>query len=273
MTFDLYYYFVFKRQEKYFDNETGDYFFDRELVVNNSTFQVSLIYEDGEITMARIIKKGLKDKIIPSETRNNITFLKEHLLTAINLHFNPYTRIRFDVHLFINEGGKPDLNLLLKNENKENNQVFVDEFCEIFINSFDFGNELKLLTDAQKSYIPIQFRFLSLYKWLELEFKIKGKWNDGFLSFSKSVEDEFKKREFSKKKFSNYLHDIRDKCAHIKSNNDILGVTSLSYEDEKKVIEFTKFLTIVCIEYFNQIKLKDKTFKMNFLTQHSIDLA
>ncbi len=220
--------------------------------------------------MARIIIEGLKNKIVPNKILQHITILKEHLLTAINIHFDLYARIRFHIHLFVNKGGKPDLDLLIKSDSKE---VSVDGFSEIFNNSFDYGNELKLIPDSQKSYIPIQFRFLSLYKWLELEFKEKGKWNDYFVSFAKSVENEFYKRELSNKKFSNYLHEIRDKCAHIKSNNDILGVTSLSYKDEEKVIEFTKFLIIICVEYFNQIKLKDKPFKMNYFGQHDIDLS
>jgi len=223
--------------------------------------------------MARISKRGLREKSIPTKIQNEITILKEHLLTSINLHFDPYARIRFNMHQFIEEGGKPDINILLDDGTKKKNQISANEFSDIFLGTFDYGNEFKLLSDAQKTYIPVQFRYLSLYKWLEMEFKTKGRWNSSFLSFTEQVEDEFQKRNFSNKKFSNYLHDIRDKCAHIKSNNDILGVTSLSYQDEKSVIEFTKFLTLVCIEYFNQIKLKEKSFKINFYGHHEIDLA
>ena len=271
--YDLYSYFVFKTREKYFDDGNVNYFFDKYLFLNNSQYRVSLIYEDAQIIMARICKSGLKEKFIPTKIQSDITILKEHLLTSINIHFDPYARIRFNMHQFIEEGGKPDINILLDDGTKKKNQISANEFSDIFLDTFDYGNELKLLSDAQKTYVPVQFRYLSLYKWLELEFKTKGRWNNSFISFTDQVEDEFQKRNFSKKKFSNYLHDIRDKCAHIKSNSDALGVTSLSYEDEKKVIEFTKFLSIVCIEYFNQIKLKDKSCKVNFFAQQNIDLA
>jgi len=49
----------------------------------------------------------------------------------------------------------------------------------------------------------------------------------------------------------NYIHSIRDRCAHTKSSKDILGVTQLSRNDIIKVSLFLPFLTRMCVEYIN----------------------
>ncbi|MBK6543785.1 MAG: hypothetical protein IPG12_00645 [Saprospiraceae bacterium] len=273
MKYDLHYYFILQERERYFDDGSGNYFYNSKVVMVDSPFRISLIHENGEIIMLRIIKEDLHEERIPKETYNQITILKEHILTSLNLFFDHLARFRFDIHLFIKKGEKPDLNLLLRKEKNENSPTFSTDFTLLLENSFHFRNELKLIADAQKVFLPVQFRFLSLYKFLELEFKIKGVWTERFNSFSKKVQDEFNKRKLSTKLFSNYLHEIRDKCAHIKTNKDILGVTSLSYEDEKKVKDFTQFLTIMCIMYINQIKLKDFPFKISYIDNHDIDLS
>lgn len=251
MNYDLHYYFILQEKDKYFDDGSANYPIDTKIKINNSPWRISLIQEKGELIMLRLIKEGLHEENIPPEVHSQITIIKEHVLTSINLFLDHLARFRFDIHLFIKKGGKPDLNILLNKKRSEYSESLNSDFEQVLLTSFKFYNELKLISDAQKVYIPVQFRFLSLYKFLELEFKDSGIWTPKFETFTNNVQDEFKKRNISTKLFSKYLHEIRDKCAHIKSNKNILGVTSLSYEDEKKVKIFTKFLTQICIEYIN----------------------
>ncbi len=92
---------------------------------------------------------------------------------------------------------------------------------------------IRLLDDGMQPRLPAQYRFLSLYKLLELELKVKGKWV-GLSDFISPFEEEFRLLGVSKRPLSKFLHEFRDRCAHIKlGGKDELGVTGLSPSDSE----------------------------------------
>jgi hypothetical protein len=70
-----------------------------------------------------------------------------------------------------------------------------------------------------------------LYKILEYEFRVGKKW-PSLRTFLAAFEPEFKALRLSAKSLDNFLHDLRDKCAHIKLGSAAqLGITGLSTHD------------------------------------------
>lgn len=83
---------------------------------------------------------------------------------------------------------------------------------------------------------------LHLAKVIELEVKSKGRWKKTELeSFLLPFADRARSLGVSKN-LSRYLHDLRDKCAHIRTGQDAFGVTHL---DNKQAVEVEKCLPLL----------------------------
>jgi len=99
---------------------------------------------------------------------------------------------------------------------------------------------------------------------LELEFKKKQKgkivWTTEFGKFVGKFEEKF--RSIRKdKKLVNYIHELRDRCSHIKIGKDILGVTQLSNKDMLEIYRFFPLMTKICHSRINE-KYHNKGFSL-----------
>jgi hypothetical protein len=125
----------------------------------------------------------------------------------------------------------------------------------LFHNTFDHRESLRLLTDARDERVPIQYRFLSLYKFLELRYRGSDDlWDLAALSDAcrpqLSAFDELK----LKRPFVAELHHLRDRCAHIRSGNGKrrrLGVTALNPVALNEIRRMLPLLTEICRTIFN----------------------
>jgi len=111
-------------------------------------------------------------------------------------------------------------------------------------NTFNCGGQkqelIALVAEMGLPSLPMQYRFLALYKVLDLA-------SGGVTGFSHVVrrlvdhrEQEFQALQLSRRKFRNFIHEYRDKCAHIYTGNDralgIVGLTSGDAEQVRKVL-------------------------------------
>jgi hypothetical protein len=122
----------------------------------------------------------------------------------------------------------------------------------LFVGTFEDRVDVCLLVDGLDDKIPLQYRYLSLYKILERHFKRRGKWQktllDSFLSRFAHLPGAVKDKGTS----ARHLHALRDLCAHIKTNRDTEGVTQLNQKDTEKVANVMPFLAEVCVTLLNE---------------------
>ena len=112
---------------------------------------------------------------------------------------------------------------------------------------------LKLLSDAQLSSLPIQYRYLSLYKIFELEFKFGRKWKKGLDDLLSPYQERYKELKVSDRALRNVIHELRDKCAHIKTgSNDDLGIVEMDHADIKVVSTLMPLLMRIIADHISE---------------------
>jgi hypothetical protein len=111
-------------------------------------------------------------------------------------------------------------------------------------NTFNRGGHapelIALLGEAGLPSMPLQYKFLALYKVLDLA----SRGERGFSSVVRGLIDkrdcQFQGLGLSDRKFRNFIHEYRDKCAHIYTGNDrafgIVGLTSADAESVRNVM-------------------------------------
>ena len=122
----------------------------------------------------------------------------------------------------------------------------------LFIHSFEFRELMRLYVDGVDDRLPLQYQFLSLYKLLELCFRNRGHWNKKALAeLLNSYAETFLAQGFHDEPVAT-LHALRDKCAHIKSKREVLGVTHLNLTEVARVERILPALRAVCAVCINE---------------------
>jgi hypothetical protein len=112
--------------------------------------------------------------------------------------------------------------------------------------------QMSLLADALNPATPLAFRYLCFYKILEFELRKTGYWK-GLDDHLKRYEKAFAELDISKAKLKNFLHNCRDKCAHIKIGRyDEIGLTGLGSKDGEIVGKFIRLLHTIVADLLNQ---------------------
>ena len=178
---------------------------------------------------ARLEIPRLSETKIPDEILPFIQTVKEHFLSTLRLTY--HADVSFfprPIWTFVEEDTPHSIGL-------EFSEIAGDLFFDsdrakrIFVGSFPHREEVRLLIDGSDNHIPIQYRYLSLYKILELNYKISNRWREQELeSLLEPYEIAFKQSGFLKKPI-NLIHELRDQCAHIKTGKDVIGVTQLNH--------------------------------------------
>jgi hypothetical protein len=122
----------------------------------------------------------------------------------------------------------------------------------VFAGSTKIRHLMKLLSDTQLLSLPLQYRYLSLYKIFELELKFGGKWN-GLDTLLAPYQEQYGALKVSDRALKNIIHELRDKCAHIKTgNNDDLGIVGLDHADTKIVSALMPLLIQIIANYISE---------------------
>jgi hypothetical protein len=84
-----------------------------------------------------------------------------------------------------------------------------------------------LIGDAQDGGLPLHYRYLSLYRAYESEFKSSGKWSN-LESVFVLINAEYEAKRTVKRSLKARFHELRDRSAHIlDSSGNKLGLVGL----------------------------------------------
>lgn len=249
---------------KLFAPTKSDYQFDEftkpefEITVENENYpaKLALFTENGHPILSRIILLNLKEEIITKEIDEMVYSLNQHLLSVVRLSGLPdITFFPNPIWYFVAEN-QPHKNGIGIEQHFGTNVIDYQLIKRGFVGSINNRVEIRLLIDGLDQHVPLQYRFLSLYKILEKFFKKDGGWD------SKELENAFDpfKQQFETIKISNsnllnFLHDLRDQCAHIKigkGKREKFGVAHLNYEGASKVEKFLPIISQVCFDEINR---------------------
>src|SRR5271170_5595821 len=230
---------VLPLKETYVDDGSRDLCTAHINITTAGEFQVSLVGTQTAIELIRVATLNSDGNLTPrqSETVGKII---DHMLAVLRLTFDA------DVQLFrkgpapfslgcrsVND--KPSLKFAIK-EHLNIGFVFnADNIRNTFVHTASMRHLTILLGDTQDGALPLQYRYLSLYKAFELEFRASGKWVD-LTSLFASVNERYLALDVSKRPLAKLFHEPRDKCAHIKTGGtDHLGIVGLNDPDSKLV--------------------------------------
>jgi len=119
-----------------------------------------------------------------------------------------------------------------------------------FAMTFDRHALFDLLADSQRSSVPLQYRYLSLFKALELEFQVGGQWGSRLRDFLAPHDNEFRRMTGAQRSLHSEVHDLRNKAAHIKiGKSDALGITGLGSQDAKRVNQLLPLLHQIVMDH------------------------
>lgn len=253
-----YYLLVEPLLQKYVDNEDIKPMFTIPIKTESKEYEISVFGNDKIIHFVRITIPNLIEDKIPEDDLESILSFKTHMQSVLRLTYDVEVSISpFRLWIFEESGKKYNFNINVDDSLNKNFRVNYDNIKNTFLNSIPFKHQLKLLSDAQDTRIPMQYRYLSLYKLLELEFKRRGKWvQSDFSEFLSNFEAEFSELK-KPRKLKSHIHYIRDMCAHIKNNKDVFGVTGLSMREVKEVGEFLPVMNKICATLINKIHGKN----------------
>ncbi len=195
--------------------------------------EVALIGTPQTIRLIRLSTPNSDGKLSPERIRR-IENVTEHMIAVLRLTYDASLDRARNGEDFISIGnfsveGKPSLSVKITHGLTQGFEVNIDLIKNFFGASRGLRRLLTLVTDAGHPMIPMPFRYLSLYKVLELELRDHGTWR-GLTELLAAYEDEFKALAISNKKLVNFVHHFRDRCAHIKTGGaDLIGLTGLEF--------------------------------------------
>lgn len=125
----------------------------------------------------------------------------------------------------------------------------------LFEHTFNHRQSLRLLVDGLDERVPLQYRFLSLYKFLEIRYRDDSDHWD-FEALRKACDAQLKEYDGLKlsRTFQAELNHLRDRCAHIRTGSGKkrrLGVTALNPGALKEGTRMMPLLTEICRTVLN----------------------
>lgn len=240
------YYFIEPVDAKYRDDKHHPPITTFTVVTTTKTYTMALFGRPDQLRMFRIGVPDVMEQQESEEDLRMIQLLKEHMAAILRLTYDKDIRLASrTVWAYQSPTAPYRFNLDIE-------PVFIshpvnyDNIRNSFVSGFPLRHEVKLLTDALDENIPLQYRFLSLYKLLELRFKSEGQWrSDEYETFLKEFSDEWQALKISPRTLRNYIEDVRDRCAHVRTRSDALGVTTLSNKDAVEINSVLPFPALV----------------------------
>lgn len=201
---------------------------------------------------ARVRIPKLDSEAIPENILPLLQILKEHLLSILRLTYREDIQLfPMTAHSFFNEGAPYELKLdiAMHNPLTMDGALVKNLFCA----SMSHREEIRLFADGVDARLPVQYRILSFYRLLETEFKVAGRWQKKrFDEMLNRYLRQFQDRGF-KGKPASVLHDLRDKCAHIKTGTktELFGVTHLNHKEAERATKVLPVLREICRDIVN----------------------
>lgn len=213
----------------------------------SKVFRVSFFTTHNQLYMIRIEIPRVPDETIPESDLDIIQTIKEHVLSVLRLTYEPsvslFPRTMWN---FVEEGEKPAFHVKINEMINPNFVPHIENVRNVFVTTFPIRVQIRLLSDSQDKRLPLQYRYLSLYKLLEIEFKKKRSWISEFDDFVDSFKENFESLGIRMKP-ANYVHCLRDRCAHMTTGKDAVGITQLSNKDMVEINRFLPLMTKICV--------------------------
>src|SRR5437870_4144239 len=231
-----FYYFIEPLSEEYRDDEEHNPQVTVEIQTKRKVFVLSIFGENNRILMLRVSVPGLDEEEVPDDDLRYVQLIKEHAASTLRFTYDQQVELHpLNVWMYEEEGKPYRMSVSLAETLNETFELNYDNVKASFVGGFPLRNELRLLSDGVNHRVPLQFRMLSLYKLLELRFKVRGKWTAAYSVFMDRFESEYHELKLSELKLQAYIEDLRNRCAHVKSMKEVIGVTSLSNKDALEV--------------------------------------
>ncbi|MBD1891486.1 hypothetical protein [Coleofasciculus sp. FACHB-SPT9] len=249
------YYFVEPMLNEYTDKGDKEPIASIDLEFSGDVYQLALFGTNQVLHFIRIKVPHISPDMpheIPEIVGRRIQIAKEHTVSTLRLIYdNKVALCPFSCFNFIEEDMPPNLNIVT-NETLNNQWKFPNElFVAGFQNTINCRNEVKLLADSLDERIPLQYRYLSLFKIFEIMLFDGTKPRKELDVFLAKYESQFASKFQKKMLLKSYLIDLRARCAHIKSNKNLMGVTMLNNKDAGEVEAFLPFAFQIAKELVN----------------------
>lgn len=218
-------------------------------------YEVAIIGDQTGIPqMIRIAVAGLPTEEVPEGALPTIQLLKEHALSVLSLVDDPSaTLYHFSASTFVPDGAPPGLHIRME-AFKTAMEFDSVSFESIFHSGFEMRRQLRLLAESRSHTIPLHYRYLSLYRILELRYKAGGVWTADFKTSLAEFEPRFQELSICPQALSNYIEICRNRCAHGRFKNsktDEPGITTLDNKALTEIQRFMPLLTELAIEAIN----------------------
>jgi hypothetical protein len=252
--------------ETYSDDGTRDLCTAEISIEDTGKFRVSLVGTKHAIELIRVATLDSDGNLSPKQSET-VGKLVDHMLAVLRLTHNVAADlVRFGENTISlgahDRDGKPNLQVKIGEIQGALPEIASDNIRNVLVASMPYRHLMKLLADAQLPTLPLQYRYLSVYKILELEFRVNRRWV-GLNEILKPYEQEYVAMNVSPLALTNIIHAMRDKCAHIKVGaNDSLGIVGLDGPDAKIVTSLVPLLGRIVSTYLNT-KNVGMTFQTN----------
>jgi hypothetical protein len=210
---------------------------------NDRAHQVALFTnEAGQPEFVRLTLQGIEQESLPEELLPFIQSMREHVLTTLHLGYDQRAQY-FPIHFWNfqsdRRGSTTDVRLTLHGMRAAD----ADLLRNVFTSTINYREHFRLYSNGTNEGIPQQYRFLSLYKLLEMQYRKGGDWSPLFRSFVDSFNKRFSEKGIDRD-FVGLLHRYRDKCAHVRTGkkHQLLGVSELNH---KELVALEKLLPIM----------------------------
>ncbi len=236
------------------DNEGRIPALEHRISYKNKEYKIAILSDDhGRPELIRLVIPELPEKEIPEDLLPFMQLVREHMVTVLRLSYDPRVSL-FDIHFwtFQPDGSSPRADVQIEWHYKP---VFEPKAVrDFFAASINHREELRLLSNGGNEDIPVQYRFLSLYKLIEMKFRHKGEWKqDELRKFVSRFETDFQFKGINGDPVK-AIHECRDKCAHIRTgkNREVLGVSELSHKQALFVMKILPIMTKMGAEILSE---------------------
>jgi hypothetical protein len=222
--------------EKYSDDGSRDLLRVECDLGENGLYRVAAVGEQNHVELIRVQSVHSDGNLSPEQARL-VSQLVDHMITVLRLTTDQHVeklwfgQDTISIGSHGDENGKPNLGIRISLHSPADFKVDYANVAAVYSQTIAERSLLKLLGDSQYPTLPLQYKYLSLYKILEHEFRVDKKW-PGLQDLLAPCEAHFKALGASAKSLDNFLHDLRDKCAHIRiGKKSELGITGLNSHD------------------------------------------
>lgn len=254
MTLNCYYYWLVEPLRKTFHNSSEDTpIFEIPITCHDRVCKAAVFVDEIGLPLhVRLEIPQLEREEIPETLFPIIQITKEHMLSVLRLTYHRNASF-FPRPIWTFVKDEYPLSIGLQFSEVAGKFSFdAERVRRVFIGTFDNRVDIKLLADGQDQHTPLQYRYLSLYKILEKKFKKNRNWQKAELKyFLTQFETDFKNIGVTKEPHK-YVHELRDKCAHIKTNREFEGVTHLNHLEVGKIEAALPIVMKACITIINE---------------------